>query len=531
MLDVLIQNASIVDGTGVPAYQGSVGIREGKLTLDVDNQPARETIDAAGRVLAPGFIDAHSHGDLILGEEFARLCKTSQGITTEIGGQCGLSIAPVNPQRLELLQGQLAVGALSFPKEMDEFTSFQAYCSYADRVPKTANMAMYIGHSTLRIAVMGFDNREPTRDELEQMKALLREAMDHGAMGLSTGLIYTPCCYAKTEEIVELAKVIRPYGGIYASHMRNESYAVVEAVRETIDIGRQAGVPVFISHHKVCGKDNWGLQKETLRLIHEARPEGIMVTSDQYPYACNMTHLNACVPPWHFDQGVQTMAERLKDPATRQKVRAEMEDPASPYDNYYRNAGGWEGVLVSSSPKCPEVEGKTIAQYAKETGRDPFEAFFDILVANQGASSAVYSSMCDEDVFAIAKDENTVVGTDGLTRKPGEKGHPRAYGSFPRAICYYVKENGIFTLEECIHRMTGLPAERLMLPGKGRIAEGYDADLVLFDLERLRDRATYTDPCALTEGLDLVMVAGEPVWKDGKLTGKTPGKLLRHNQR
>ena len=177
------------------------------------------------------------------------------------------------------------------------------------------------------------------------------------------------------------------------------------------------------------------------------------------------------------------------------------------------------------------MEGKTIAQYAKETGRDPFEAFFDILVANQGASSAVYSSMCDEDVFAIAKDENTVVGTDGLTRKPGEKGHPRAYGSFPRAICYYVKENGIFTLEECIHRMTGLPAERLMLPGKGRIAEGYDADLVLFDLERLRDRATYTDPCALTEGLDLVMVAGEPVWKDGKLTGKTPGKLLRHNQR
>ena len=189
MLDVLIQNASIVDGTGVPAYQGSVGIREGKLTLDVDNQPARETIDAAGRVLAPGFIDAHSHGDLILGEEFARLCKTSQGVTTEIGGQCGLSIAPVNPQRLELLQGQLAVGALSFPEEMAGFTSFQSYCSYADRVPKTANMAMYIGHSTLRIAVMGFDNREPTRDELEQMKAHLREAMDHGAMGLSTGLI------------------------------------------------------------------------------------------------------------------------------------------------------------------------------------------------------------------------------------------------------------------------------------------------------------------------------------------------------
>lgn len=530
MFDILIKDATIVDGTGANSYVGSVGIKDKKIKLNLEQEEAKQVINANGKILSPGFIDAHSHGDLILGEDFARLCKTSQGVTTEIGGQCGFSMTPIKPENLQLIQGLLSVGALQFPDDMVNWNTFGRYLEYADSVPKTANIKMYIGHSTLRVAVMGFANRKATPEELERMKELLRDAMEHGALGLSTGLIYTPSCYADTEEIVELAKVIQPYGGIYASHMRNESYDSVKSVNEVIEIGRRAGVHVFISHHKICGKGNWGLQKETLEVINNAIKEGIKVTCDQYPYACNMTHLNACIPPWYFDQGIAAMAEQLKKPAMREKIKKEMEDPSTPYDNYYLNAGGWSGVFVSSSPKTPEVEGMFISDYAKKIGKDPFETFFDIMVSNNGESSAVYSSMCDADVFDIALAPNTVVGSDGLTRAPGEKGHPRAYGTFPRAICYYVKENEIMSLEQIIRRMTSMTAERVGLETKGIIKEDYDADLVIFDYDRLHDKANYTNSCLLTEGIEYVIVNGEIVYCDKQFTGATPGKVIRHNK-
>lgn len=528
MIDILIKNVMIVDGTGTPAYRGNVGVFNDKIVKINGNEEAEKVIDGSGLYISPGFIDAHSHGDLILGDECARLCKTSQGVTTEIGGQCGLSAAPVTPENLELVQGQLSVGALRFPKDMVNWTSYKRYLEYADAVPKTANIKSYVGHSTLRIAVMGFENRKPTVEEMEKMKELLKEAMENGAAGFSTGLIYTPCCYAETDEIVELAKVIRPYGGIYASHMRNESYDSVKSVEETIEIGRRAGVPVFISHHKVLGKSNWGLQKQTLALIQKAIDEGIEVTCDQYPYPRNMTHLNACIPPWYFTEGVAKMAELLEDEEIRKKVRKEMEDPESKYDNYYLNAGGWEGVFVSSSPNTPEAVGKTIAEYAKEINKDPFKTFFDIMVKNKGVSSAVYSSMCDEDVFEIALFPHTVVGSDGLTREMGEKGHPRAYGTCPRAICYYHKENNIMSLEEVIKKMTSMPAQRLKLKTKGIIKDGYDADLVIFNYEKLQDRATYTSSNELTDGIEYVIVNGKIVYQDKKLTGINSGRVLRH---
>lgn len=529
MLDILIKNATIVDGTGKKPYIGTIGIVDGKIVTNAKDEEAKEIIDANKKTLTPGFIDAHSHGDLILGEDFARLCKTSQGVTTEIGGQCGFSMSPIKPENLKLIQGLLSVGALDFPEDMINWNTFERYLEYADNVPKTANIKMYVGHSTLRVAVMGFANRRATKEELEKMKDLLKNAMENGALGLSTGLIYTPSCYADTDEIVELAKVIQPYGGIYASHMRNESYDSLKSVEEVLEIGRRAGVPVFISHHKICGKSNWGLQKETLKLINDATKEGIRVTCDQYPYACNMTHLNACIPPWYFDKGIAAMAELLKDSNMREKIRREMEDSKTPYDNYYLNAGGWNGVLVSSSPKTPQVEGKFISDYADEIGKDPFDAFFDIMIENNGESSAVYSSMCDEDVFEIALAPNTVVGSDGLTRAPGEKGHPRAYGTFPRAICYYVKENGIMTLEEVIRRMTSMPAERVGLKSKGVIKNGFDADIVIFDYDKLEDKASYTNSCLLTEGIEYVIVNGQVVYKDKKFTGSTPGKVIRHS--
>lgn len=529
MLDILIKDITIIDGTGEPRYQGNIGILEGKIILPSKIVEARMVIEGSGYMIAPGFIDAHSHGDLILGDECAKLCKTSQGVTTEIGGQCGLSAAPISEQYLNLAQAQLSVGALSFPKEMKSWTSYKNYIEYEKSVDKTTNIVNYVGHSTLRIAVMGFDNREPTFDEMEQMKNLLREAMEEGAIGLSTGLIYTPCCYATSEEIVELVKVIKPYNGIYATHMRNESYDVVNAVKEAINIGREAQVPVFISHHKVLGKSNWGLQKQTLQLMEEARKEGISITIDQYPYTCCMTHLSACIPPWYFNEGVECMAEQLKNPVIRQQIKREMLDEKSVYDNYYLNAGGFQGVLVSSAPHMPQVEGKTIQEYADELEQDAFDTFFDILIENQGMASAVYSAMCEEDVFEIAQASHTVIGSDGLTRTLSEKGHPRAYATFPRAICYYHKEAGIMSLEEVIYRMTLLPAERLHLFNKGRIQQGYDADLVIFDYNELKDMATYLQPNTLAEGIEYVIVNGEIVYKKGKLTGVHSGKVIAYN--
>lgn len=529
MLDVLIKNAKIIDGSGKEAYDGCVGIRDGKIVLTDESESAKQVIDAAGRFVSPGFIDAHSHGDLILGSEDAHLFKTTQGVTTEIVGQCGLSMAPVAEKNLADIQNMLSMGTTWFPDDMSNWDSFARYLEYADKQPLTANVKMYIGHSSLRIAVMGMANRPATDEELEKMKQILRDAMEAGAAGFSTGLIYTPSCYAEEKEIIELAKVIAPYNGIYASHMRNESNEIVEAVKETINVGRQAGVRVDISHHKMLGKPNWGKQKETLQLIHDARAEGIQVICDQYPYTCNMTTLNVCMPPWYFENGFRSMTEKLKDRKFRETIKAEMENPETPYDNYYLNAGGWGGVYVYSASKTPEAEGKFITEYASEIGKDPWETFFDLCVANNCETGGVYSSMCDEDVCEIILDPYCIVGSDGLTRSWSEKGHPRASGTFPHAITYFVKEKGIMTLEQVIHKMTGLTAEYLLIKNKGLIRDGYDADLLIFDYDRLQDTATYSNSNSITEGIDYVFVNGQLVYHDKQFTGVTPGRMIRHN--
>ena len=529
MLDYLIKNARIIDGSGAPSYMGNVGIQKGKLVLLQGEAPAEHTIDAAGRCLAPGFIDAHSHGDLILGSEDAHLFKTTQGVTTEIVGQCGLSMAPVMPENLAATQNMLSMGTTWFPEDMKNWRSFARYLEYADAQKLTANTKMYIGHSTLRIAVMGMENRPSTDKELDTMKGILREAMESGAAGFSTGLIYTPSCYAEEKEIIELAKVIAPFGGTYASHMRDEANFIVDAVKETINVGRQAGVQVDISHHKMLGKPNWGKQKQTLALINEANAEGIPTICDQYPYTRNMTTLNACIPPWHFSNGFSSITEKLKDPAFRAQLKQEMEDPATAYDNYYLNAGGWDGVYVYSAANTPEAEGRYITEYAQLIGKDPWTAFFDLCVANNCSTGGVYSSMCDEDVCEIIQNPYCIVGSDGLTRSWKEKGHPRASATFPHAITYFVKEKGILTLEQAVHKMTGLTAKYLSVKDRGLIREGYVADLVLFDYDRLQDTATYKNSNSITEGIDYVFVGGEIVYQDKQFTGKYPGKMLRHN--
>lgn len=530
MLDILIKNGHIIDGTGKPAYVGHIGVQNGRLCKATGNEEAVRTIDAAGKYVSPGWIDAHSHGDLILGSEDAHLFKSTQGVTTEITGQCGLSMAPAVPENLAAIQNMLSMGTPWFPEDMKNWSSFRRFLEYADRQPLTANAGMYIGHSSLRIAVMGMENREATPAELDRMKGILREAMEDGAAGFSTGLIYTPSCYASEKEIIELAGVVAPFGGIYASHMRDEANFVTEAVQETIRFGRETGVRVDISHHKMLGRPNWGKQKQTLRLIREANEEGVSVICDQYPYTRSMTTLNACIPPWHFDRGFSSLTEKLRSPDFRSRLKAEMESPQTPYDNYYLNAGGWGGVYVYSAAKTPLAEGHFISEYAELAGKDPWTAFFDLCLENNCNTGGVYSSMCDEDVCEIIRSPYCIIGSDGLTGSWKGKGHPRASGTFPHAITYFVREKGILTLEEVIRKMTGLTAEYLRIPNKGLIREGYDADLVIFDYERLRDTGTYSDPNRISEGIDYVFTNGVSVCEHGRLTGAAPGRFLRRGR-
>ena len=526
MLDTLIINGTVIDGSGKAAYHGAVGMKDGKLVMAKGTEPAAQVIDAKNRVVCPGFIDAHSHGDALLGTEDGRMFKTPQGITTELTGQCGGSRAPVTAERAADMKAFF--GFRQPLEDVQQWTTFERYLQYAEAQKKSANAKFYVGHRTLRMAAMGLDNRPATAAELENMKSMLRESMEAGAAGLTTGLIYVPGCYAGTDEVVELAKVIAPFNGIYASHMRNESFAVVEAVEETIDIGRRAGVAVDISHHKMAGRDNWGLWKKTLPRIHQAKDAGIPATCDQYPYTRNMTTLRACIPPWYWSEGLGVMTERLKDPGFREKLRAEMEDPATKYDNYYRNPGGWEGVYVASAANTPLAVGKFVADYAAEIGKDPWTAYFDLLVENNCVVGGVYCAMCDEDVCAIIQDPYCVVGTDGCTISWQSKGHPRASACFPHAINYFVKEKKILTLEQMIHKMTGLTAERLMVPNKGLLQDGYDADVLILDYENLKDLATYDDPNRLTEGMDYVFVNGKLVYHDMKFTGVYSGEVIRH---
>lgn len=530
MLDLLIKNAFVIDGTGAPAFKADIGVKSGKIVLETDGLSAKETIEAEGKYLCPGFIDAHSHGDLVLGTDYGRLCKTSQGITTEICGQCGTSMFPVVAEYEEELKGVLSVGTFQFPSELSSFTSFEKYAEYADKQKLTTNVKVMVGHGSLRVAVMGFQNRKSNPKELEEMKKLLREAMEQGAMGISSGLIYSPSCYAETEELVELAKVVSEFGGIYATHMRNESYDVVKSVEEALRIGKEADVPVFISHHKACGIANWGLPEKTLQLIERAKKDGRTVTIDQYPYLASMTNINVVVPPKYFADGVEMLGEKAKNPSYRAKMKEEILNPETDFENQYLNCGGWENIMISSLPETPQYNGMTFAEAAEQRGQDGFDAYFDLLSENHGVGVCIYFSMCEGDLCRIFKSPDTVIGTDGICRAMDEKAHPRAWGSFPHAINYFCREKKLMSLEEVIHKSTLLTAERTGLDKKGAVKDSWDADLLVFDYDNLYDRAEYKHSNVLCDGIEYVLVGGEIVYCEKKLTGAFPGRLIRHKK-
>ncbi len=526
MLDLLFQNVAIVDGSGTPAYVGDVGVKDGKITLRTENRAARETVNGTGLTLCPGFIDAHSHGDLSLGTEHAITCKVSQGVTTEIGGQCGYSAFPADPRFPKERREALAVFPDYLAMPHDTFTSLENFAAYASSLALPHNMATLIGHNTLRVSVMGVDDRDPDESEMALMKERLRLAMEQGAMGFSSGLIYIPGAYCKTEELVELCRVIKPYGGVYTTHMRNESRYVAESVKEAIFVAEEAGVPLVISHHKACGRDFWGKSKETLRLVEEAAARGVKILLDQYPYEANMTSLNVCIPPWHFSDGNARLMEKLAAPEWRKIIAEEMQDPDGGYDNFYRNGGGFGGVFIASAPKTPEAEGMTVAEYAAKVGKEPMDAYFDLLLANDGNGNGIYFSMDLQEVESIYLHPHTVVGSDGLCFGLKESSHPRAWGSFIRPLREFAEEKGLLTFEEAVAKQTSRPADFWGLSDRGRIAEGYVADLVLLDRKALYDRADYRHSNEKADGIEAVYVSGICIYRDKALTGAAPGKLI-----
>lgn len=528
MYDAIVSNVKIYDGSGRLPFYADVAVSDGRIAAVGTgiNDAGAPVIDAGGASMCPGFIDAHSHGDLVIGDAAAAAAKLSQGVTTEIAGQCGLSMFPIAEQRAGEAKNLLSIGTDHFPDALGTFCGFSKFKEYAESIPLPLNLSVFVGHSALRLTVMGEEDRRPTPAELEGMQRLLAEAMMQGALGLSSGLIYPPGAFARKEELKALCEVVAKYNGIYTTHMRNESKHVVEAVKEAVGIARETGAALNISHIKVMGMDNWGLSERILEEIEAARRDGVSVTMDLYPYKATSTMLNVCIPPQFFKDGRKKLLERLADKSFRAELKAAISDPDQEYDNNYISCRGFENILVAKARKSPAAEGRRIAEYAAEKGVDPFDLYFDLLMENELEGAAVYFCIGEDDISNFIRDPLCVIGTDGICLGSGGAGHPRAFGTFPHAIEWFVKDKRLFSMSEMIYKMTGKTAEIYGLAGKGFIRPGMDADFILFDEDKLHATADYAHANSLTDGIHSVWIRGEKVYEDKSFTKKFKGQLL-----
>jgi N-acyl-D-amino-acid deacylase len=532
-LDMIIKNVNVIDGTGSPAFQSNVGIQENKIvSIDrvVEGPEAPKTIEGDGFYLAPGFIDSHAHYDIaVLTDDRINYCKLSQGITTEISGNCGISLAPVSEKYYRLWRTFLEKSTGStVPDYLSEFKSYDRYFNKLDELGFAINMAYLVGQSAIRTAVLGFENRKATNREIEIMKSFVGDAMENGALGLSTGLFCSPGIFTPFEELIELCKVVKNYEGIYTSHIR--SGYVLDAIKEAIAIGRQTGIPVHISHIKVSGKSNWGLSSEIVKIIEEANNEGLDVTADLYPYTTASSLLNFIIPSHYMQNGTEKMVELLKNKEKRKEIAEEMLHPKNGKNTLILECG-YEGILIMVAPKTPEAVGKTIKQYAREKNIEPIDAIFDILVENQGAGVAAWFTMCEKDMQIFLKSPYVMFCTDGVPVPTGSGTHPRIMGSYPRILGKYVREKGIIKLEEAVRKMTSMPAQRFGFKNKGLIKEGFDADLVLFQPEKIIDCADFINCYANNLGIKYVIVNGQIVIDDNKFMDNYPGKLIRADRK
>ena len=520
--DLLIGGGRLCDGTGAPARRADVGISGEHIVAigDLASAAASRRIDATGQVVAPGFIDIHSHSDESVLVEPRLLSTLHQGVTTVAAGNCGSSSAPAIGLAAEEIDRRLQRFAVE-----RSWTSFDEYLSAVEARGTAINFCSFVGHGRLRQCVMGGDRRAPRAGELAAMRALLASSLEEGGLGMATGLIYPPSAYADTNEIVALAEVVARYGGLYASHIRNEGTRLAEAVEEGIEIGARTGARVQLSHHKAAGRQNWGKVEVTLALITEARDTGADVAADQYPYTASSTGLGVVVPDWVHEGGTEALVARLRDPGVRQQIR----------DAETETERRWDAIVIARARRQPQLVGRTVAAIAAERGIEPLEAACDLLVEEDAALPVVIHSMCEEDVQTVMRAPFVCVGSDSAAVAvdgPLSEGqpHPRAYGCFPRVLSRYVRELGVLTLEEAVRKMTGLTASRLRLHQRGEIREGWYADVVVFDPLRIRDAATFERPHQYAEGIAAVVVNGGVALDRGLVGEPLRGRVLRRGR-
>lgn len=493
MYDILIKNGKVIDGTGSPALPNQVAVKDGKIVKiarKIEGE-AKTVIDAAGKVITPGFIDSHSHSDRQYFTCPQQTEKVEQGITTVIGGQCGGSVCGADAAQF-----------------LDNAKGCELGC----------NMAMLIGHGTLRKAAMGDDNRVPTEAELQHMKDMMRDAMEHGALGVSFGLIYAPGCFADTPELIEIAKVVGEYQGIAAIHLRSESTELARAVEEFITIVRESGVRGVVSHHKAAGLyENWGKVQYSMRRIEEANQEGLEIWMDVYPYAAASTKFSTgFIPQSWRGGGTEALLKRAEDPAQVAQIK----------EAFYKKYPHMNWIMVTSCPNAHEYDGKLVGEIAEMRGQDEFEAAMDVVRISGDAANCVFFSMCEPDVEAVIANPRAMIGTDGGTALKGNSFHPRVTGTFPRALGRYAREKGVVSMPEMIRKMCAMPAAVYGLKSKGLVWEGFDADLCIFDPETIIDGSDYTNPRGRAKGLDYVIVGGKIAARDAVATGELGGTML-----
>ena len=514
MYDVVIKNGKIVDGTGSPAYWSDLAIKDGKIARIAKNiTGGKKTIDANGLTVTPGFIDSHSHSDASILDFPDQVEKAEQGITTSIGGQCGSSVAPIG-----ITDTVYNVG--SFGKNTDVYKTMGTFLDIARDVPLGSNLATFIGHSALRHAVIGPFDRTPSHEELKKMGNLLCEGIVHGALGVSFGLIYPPSCFAKTEELIYLATVAAECGGMISAHIRDEGYNLCSACEEFIKVIKASGARGVFSHHKAMYKENWGKVNTTLRMIDKANREGYDVYCDVYPYTASSTQLSArFIPKEYHSGGKHALVSNLMDDTIREKIKKANIEKFGADDDF-----SW--VLIIDCPAYPEYAGLRLNEIAALQGKDVHDTIFDIIIKNKGICQACYFLMCEDDLETVLSHPRAMICTDSSVRGNSEVYHPRLRGSFPRVLGRYVRERGVVALPETIRKMTSMPAAVYGLQSKGLIKEGFDADICIFDAEKIMDHSDYTACHERAEGLNYVLVNGVVVVENAVYNGTRAGKVL-----
>ncbi len=536
----MIKNGKIIDGTGNIAFKADIAIKEdriSKIWYNIDEE-ANKVIDASNLIVCPGFIDMHSHSDVGIPYDNRLQSIVTQGITSSVVGQCGYSLAPISDEFFDVFKKDFDMSAPPGvePAELT-WRTFNEYLEEVERTKISSNIIPLVGFGPVRIAGgTGYDNREPTAEEMEKMKEFVEESFRAGAFGFSTGLIYSPQVYANIEEIIELTKVAAKYNGLYCSHIRNEGGQLIEAIKEVIEIVEKSGIRgAQISHFKASGKTNWDKAIEAIRIVEDANNRGLDITCDQYPYNRGATSMTALLPPWSHEGGVDEMMKRLASKEMRQKIKSDMLGGAENYDEWYRDTGP-DKIYVASvkEESWRDIEGKTVEEITKIKAKNhPIETILDMLLENECEVEITVESMSEENIKRIMKNKYTSIGTDGWGISPDGplsygKPHPRYYGTFPRVIRKYVKEEGLLTLEEAIRKMTSLTAQKMGIFDRGLIRKGMYADVVVFDIERINDKATFDEPHQISEGLEYVIVNGVIVVEKDKQNENLPGRVLRH---